>query len=90
MTTFMVIERFHADKIKDLYQRFAEKGRMLPEGVVYVNSWIDEDVRICYQLMQSISKEKLEEWVSHWDDLADFEIVTVINSEQAKAKVFVQ
>lgn len=84
----MVIERFFPEKVKELYQKFAEKGRMLPEGVVYVQSWIDERVEICYQIMESDSKEKLWEWVNHWKDFADFEIVPVITSEQAKAKVF--
>ena len=83
---FMVIERFHAHKLKELYQRFEIKGRMLPDGVHYINSWIDENVSTCYQVMEGESKEKLLEWVSHWQDLADFEIIPVISSAQAKEK----
>ena len=85
---YMVIERFRAGKIKELYKRFDERGRMLPPGVVYVNSWIDEDVKTCYQVMESISEEKLKEWISHWDDLVDFEIIPVLTSAEAKEKVF--
>ena len=84
---YMIIERFHPDKIKELYERFDKKGRLLPKGVQYVDSWIDEKVEICFQLMKSESIEKLQEWIDHWDDLADFEIVPVINSTQAKSKV---
>jgi uncharacterized protein (UPF0332 family) len=84
----MIIERFHPGKVKTLYKRFAEKGRMLPEGLNYINSWIDENVTTCYQVMQTDSEEKIHEWISHWDDLADFEIIPVITSAEAKEKVF--
>lgn len=83
----MIIERFHPDKIKLLYQRFDEKGRMLPESVQYVNSWINESVTICYQVMESDSEEKIQEWVKKWNDLADFEIIPVITSAQARNKI---
>ncbi len=83
----MVIERFHPDKVKALYERFDQKGRLLPNGVKYLDSWIDVNVEICYQLMESESVEKLQEWVSYWEDLADFEIVPIISSEKARKKV---
>ena len=62
---------------------------MMPQGVNYVNSWINESVTVCYQVMETDSLDKLKEWISHWDDLADFEIVPVITSAQARAKVMV-
>ena len=83
----MVIEHFRAGKIKELYKRFDEKGRMAPEGVNYVSSWIDENIETCYQIMESPSEEKLKEWTSKWDDLVDFEIIPVITSADAKARV---
>ncbi len=83
----MIIERFHEGKVKALYQRFEEKGRMLPEGVSYINSWINESVTVCYQLMESNSEKKLQQWISHWKDLADFEIIRVISSAEAKEKI---
>ncbi|MBL0183002.1 MAG: DUF3303 family protein [Chitinophagaceae bacterium] len=85
---YMIIERFHPGKVEDLYRRFDENGRMMPDGVNYINSWINEDVTICYQLMESDSVEKLQEWISNWNDLADFELIPVISSAEAKAKVF--
>ena len=84
---YMIIETFHPGKVKQLYKRFEEKGRQLPEGVRYINSWIDEDVKKCYQLMESVSEEKIHEWVMHWIDLAEFQIIRVITSAQAKEKV---
>lgn len=85
---YMIIERFHPGKVKELYERFDEKGRMMPEGMNYINSWINEEVSICYQVMDSPTEEKLKEWISHWNDLADFEIIPVISSAAAKERVF--
>jgi Domain of unknown function (DUF3303) len=83
----MIVERFHMGKVKTLYKRFEEKGRMMPEGLNYIDSWIDENVTTCYQVMETDSVEKLHTWFSHWNDLADFEIIPVITSAQAKKKV---
>lgn len=83
----MVIEKFRAGKVRDVYLRFDEKGRMAPDGVAYVNSWINEDVTICYQVMESESRDKLMEWISHWADLVDFEVVPVMTSAEARKKV---
>ena len=85
--TYMVIEHYHPGKMKDLYQRFAEKGRMMPEGVQYINSWINEDVTICYQVMEAESTDKLQEWIANWNDIVDFEVIPVISSAEAKKKV---
>ncbi|MEJ0101372.1 MAG: DUF3303 family protein [Bacteroidota bacterium] len=85
---YMIIETFHPGKVKSLYKRFDEKGRMMPAGVDYINSWIDEDVKTCYQVMETDDLNKLHEWISHWNDLADFRIIPVITSAQAKEKVF--
>jgi len=85
---FMIIERFHPGKVKDLYKRFEEKGRLMPEGLNYINSWINEDVTTCYQVMETNDKSKLFEWINHWSDLSDFEIIPVLTSMEAKEKVF--
>ena len=84
--TYMIIEKFHDGKQAAIYKRFDVKGRMLPEGVTYINSWINESVTICFQLMEAPSEEKLLEWIGHWKDLADFEIVKVIDTKEARAK----
>ena len=85
---YMIIEKFHPGKIRMIYQRFDEKGRLLPDGVSYINSWIKEDLSVCYQVMKSDDVEKIHEWISQWNDLADFEVIPVINSDEAKEKVF--
>ena len=81
---YMVIETFR--DAPAIYRRFAEKGRMMPEGLSYIESWISEDVRVCYQLMEAGDPELLREWTRNWDDLMDFEIVPVISSAEARER----
>ena len=85
---YMIIEKFHTGKAKALYERFDKHGMMLPEGVDYIDSWIDEQISTCYQVMESDSHEKIHQWIRLWNDLADFEVIPVIRSAEAKAKVF--
>jgi len=87
MQLYMVTERFkNADPIS-VYRRFRDIGRMQPEGLVYVSSWVDDRRWICYQLMETDDPKTLEEWMAHWDDLVDFEIHPVISSRQAFEKI---
>jgi hypothetical protein len=60
---------------------------MLPKGVEYINSWINEDVTVCYQLMEAASITQLHEWIANWKDLVDFEIIPVISSAEAKNRL---
>ena len=83
---YMIIEKFHPGKVKQLYKRFEEKGRQLPAGVHYINSWIDKDIKTCYQVMESDTEEKIHEWIQFWIDLSDFQIIPVLTSAQAKEK----
>ena len=80
---FMVIERFRPGQAPAVYRRFRERGRMAPEGVQYVSSWVDLDFRRCFQVMEAESEEQLLAWTSHWDDLVDFEVVPVRTSAEA-------
>lgn len=82
----MITETFHPNKVKQFYERFAEKGRQLPDGISYINSWIDEDIKTCYQVMESDTPEKIKEWSQHWKDLQILKI-PVITSAEAKEKV---
>jgi len=79
---FMVIERFKAGKVAAIGRRFKEKGRMLPEGVAYHASWVDAAGARCYQVMEAPNAELLNEWVSRWEDLVEFEIVPVVTSAE--------
>ncbi len=60
----------------------------MPQGLQYINSWIDFKISTCYQVMETESEEKIHQWIMNWNDLADFEVIPVISSEEAKTKVF--
>jgi hypothetical protein len=80
---FMVIERFKDGQAEAVYKRFKERGRMLPEGLKYIESWTEENFDRCFQLMQCDDERLLDEWISHWQDLVDFEIIAVMSSKEA-------
>jgi hypothetical protein len=78
----MVIETF-VEGARPVYERAAEKGRMLPTGVLYLDSWIDESLQRCFQLMEADDPSALDEWIGEWSDLVAFEIVPLISSSEA-------
>jgi hypothetical protein len=82
---FMVIERFRNHDAAAVYRRFHEKGRMLPEGLKYVDSWVETNFDRCFQLMECDDERLFQHWIAHWNDLVDFEIVAVRNSKDAAA-----
>jgi hypothetical protein len=84
---FLVIERFRHGDAVPVYCRFREQGRLAPEGLDYVNSWVSTDLTTCYQVMQSDSHALLEQWMQSWRDLVDFEVVEVITSAAALAAI---
>ena len=83
---FMVTEHFKPGRAAEIYRRFAEKGRMMPEGLHYVESWISADLRVCWQLMETDDFANFAQWTRNWDDLMEFEIVPTISSSEARAK----
>jgi hypothetical protein len=83
---YMVVERFLRGP-GPVYDRAAERGRLLPDGLEYVDSWVDERLDRCFQLMETDDPSVLEEWMASWRDLAEFEVVPVITSAAAAARV---
>jgi len=79
---FMVIEHFKGRDPKPVYRRFAERGRMMPEGLSYVNSWIEVGMDRCFQVMETEDPILLQEWITNWGDLVDFEVVPVVRSAE--------
>lgn len=78
----MVIEKFKNRDAKPVYQRFLEKGRIMPDGLVYKESWIEANFERCFQLMECDDVSLLQEWILEWQDLMEFEIVAVAESKQ--------
>ena len=81
---FMVIERFRNGDADAVYRRFHEQGRMQPDGLKYVDSWIDVNLERCFQVMECDDSRLLQQWVARWHDLMEFEIVPVTTSKDTK------
>jgi hypothetical protein len=84
---FMVIERFRGDDAAAVYRRFRERGRMTPDGLRYVDSWVGRDFGRCFQLMECDDPRLLDEWAARWRDLVEFEIVPVVTSREAAENI---
>jgi hypothetical protein len=84
---FHVIERYRGGDPVPVYRRFREHGRMTPEGVEYVASWVSDDLRTCFQVMEAESRDSLDVWIERWSDIVDFEVVHVITSAEAADRV---
>ncbi len=82
---FMIIERFQDNDILPIYQRLASKGRMLPEGIKYIDSWIEPNFSRCFQLMECNDLRLLQEWILKWRGSgATFEIIPVVSSKETR------
>lgn len=84
---YMVIEHYREGVASDVYRRFRDRGRLAPEGLVYVASWVDFDYRRCFQVMESPDESLLRQWIANWDDLVEFEVVPVRTSAEAAAAI---
>ena len=81
----MVIERFRPGQAPEVYRRFRERGRMAPDNLRYLASWVDLQFERCYQVMEADNVEALRPWTDSWEDLVDFEIIPVRTSAEAAA-----
>jgi hypothetical protein len=84
---YMVIERFRGGDAIPVYRRFRDQGRLAPKGLDYVASWVTPDLTTCYQVMDTADRRLLDEWMSAWGDLVEFEVVPVLTSEEAASRV---
>jgi Protein of unknown function (DUF3303) len=82
---FMIVEHFRDGNAAPVYERFRARGRMAPEGLSYVASWVTADRKHCFQVMECDDESLLDEWLSHWADLVEFEVIPVIASAEAAA-----
>ena len=84
---YMIVEHFKNQDPVPVYRRFRERGRMAPEGLEYVSSWVDEKLERCFQLMETDDPTLLDEWLANWKDIVEFEVYPVISSKEAAQKV---
>jgi len=84
---FMVVERFRNGDARPVYRRFREQGRLTPPGVTYVASWVTSDLTRCFQIMEAADRSALDPWIARWSDLVEFEVVSILTSADAVARV---
>ena len=83
----MIVEHFKHQDAAPVYQRFCESGRLAPDGLTYISSWVDDQFQRCFQLMETDDRNLLDEWIANWNDLVDFEIFPVLTSAEAATKI---
>jgi hypothetical protein len=84
---FMVVEIFKNGDAAPVYERFRQRGRLAPEGLNYISSWVDDRMERCFQLMETDDRALLDEWLSRWEDIVDFDVFPVISSSEAAARI---
>ena len=84
---YMIVERFREGDAVPVYRRFRDRGRLAPDGLRYVGSWVTRDLRACYQVMECAERRLLDEWLANWNDLVDFDVVEVMTSADAQAEI---
>lgn len=83
----MIVEHFKDGNARPVYERFRARGRLAPEGLEYISSWVTSDLTRCYQVMECENRALLEQWIAAWKDIVDFEIHPVITSAEAAERV---
>ena len=83
----MIVERFKNQDPVPVYRRFRERGRLAPEGLQYLSSWVDEKLETCFQLMETADGKLVEDWIACWSDLVEFEVYPVITSQEATERI---
>jgi hypothetical protein len=84
---FMILERFKDGDAAPVYRRFRERGRLAPDGLRYVSSWVTEDMGLCYQVMECDDRTLLDQWIARWADIVDFEVIPVMTSSEAAERI---
>ena len=87
MSLYMVIENFKNGDAVPVYRRFRDRGRLAPEGLSYISSWVNDQLDRCYQMMETEDRALLDRWIANWSDLVDFEVHPVITSKEAAEKI---
>lgn len=82
---YLIIETFRAGDPLPVYRRFRDRGRLAPEELRYVSSWVTQDFRRCFQVMEAEDPELLTQWMANWQDVVEFEVIPVMTSAAATA-----
>lgn len=84
---YVIIEKFRDGDPVPVYRRFRDRGRLAPDGLRYVASWVTGDLTRCYQVMECDDRGLLDEWIANWNDIVEFEVIPAMTSAEAAAAV---
>jgi hypothetical protein len=84
---YMIVEHFKNRDALPVYRRFREQGRLAPEGLIYISSWVDESLQRCFQIMEAHDRNLLDQWIANWSDIVDFEVFPIMTSQEALEKI---
>jgi hypothetical protein len=84
---YMIVEKFKDQDPVPVYRRFRDRGRLAPEGLQYISSWVDEKLERCFQLMETDDRKLIDDWIANWSDLVEFEVYPVMPSAEAAKRV---
>jgi hypothetical protein len=84
---YMVVEHYRNGDAVPVYRRFRDRGRLAPDGLTYIQSWVDDGMERCYQLMETEDQSLLDQWMANWNDIVEFEVYPVIPSAEAAERI---
>ena len=84
---YMIIEHFKNDDPVPVYRRFRDRGRLAPNGLQYISSWVDEKLERCFQIMETADRNLLDQWITNWSDIVEFEVFPVVSSKEASETI---
>jgi hypothetical protein len=83
----MIIEHFRNDDPLPVYRRFRDRGRLAPDGLQYVSSWVDDKFARCFQIMETVDRALLNRWIENWTDIVEFDVFPIMSSKEAAEKL---
>ena len=84
---YMIIENFKNGDPIPVYRRFRDRGRLAPDGLRYVSSWVDERLQRCCQIMDAADRSLIDRWIANWNDIVEFDVIPVMSSKEAAEKI---
>jgi hypothetical protein len=84
---YMIVERFRNDDPIPVYRRFRDRGRLAPDGLQYISSWVDEKFEHCFQIMETADRKLLDQWITNWIDIVEFKVFEIMSSKEAAEKL---
>ena len=84
---YMIVEHFRNDDPIPVYRRFRDRGRLAPDGLQYISSWVDEKLERCFQIMETADRKLLDQWITNWSDIVEFTVFEIMSSKKAAEKI---